>query len=174
MKISKIFLTVAIVANLFSTAAFALPTHLESTNPVKTEEQDKSKDKDIHIDKKKCKKGKCKDEFTDPIKLLKEKKEALLKLEKEGKISKEEADKKIKKIDSRIKEIEEFNRLPVEEKRAKLIEKFKKIMDKKVKEGKISREKADELISEYTKKIQEWDGKGMPKFYHKGSKKKNR
>ena len=89
MKISKIFLTVAIVANLFSTAAFALPTHLESTNPVKTEEQDKSKDKDIHIDKKKCKRVNAK--MSLQINKIIEK--ALLKLEKEGKISRKQIKK---------------------------------------------------------------------------------
>lgn len=172
MKISRILLITALAVNLSSASAFAMPTQSNPTNPTKTEQNDNAKDKDTKIDKNKCRHGKCKDEVVDPIKFLNEKKEEIKKLEKEGKISKEEADRKIKKIDSRIKDIEEFNKLPIEKKREKLIEKFKKVMAEKVKKGKISQEMADELISEYTKKIQEWDGKGMPKFHHKGKDKK--
>jgi len=161
-------LIAALAVNLLSTAAFAVPTDSKTASPAKTEQNQKNDNKDMHHEQKKCKDKKCKDEFIDPIKALKEKKEAIIKLEKEGKISKEEADKRIKKIDSRIKEIEEFNKLTLEQKRAKLIEKFKEVMALKVKEGKISQEKADELIAEYTKKVQEWDGKGVPRFYHKG------
>lgn len=169
MKISKIFLTAAVTANLFAAAAYAAPTPSKPTNPVKTEQSNtvNEKDKDLRPDHKKCRKGKCTVEFKDQIKSLENRKETILKLEKEGKISKEEADKKIKKIDSKVKGIKEFNKLTVEQKREKVIAKFKEIMASQIKEGKISQEKADELISEYTKKIQEWDGKGVPRFYHK-------
>lgn len=169
MKISKILLTAAVTANFFTTVAFAAPTPSKPTNPVKTEQSnmDNEKDKNLHTDHKKCRNGECTGEFKDPIKSLENRKERILKLEKEGKISKEEADIKIKKIDSKIKGIEEFNKLTVEQKREKIIGKFKEVMASQVKEGKISQEKADELISEYTKKIQEWDGNGMPKFFHK-------
>lgn len=170
MKISQIIFTIAVTANLFTTATFAVPIEKKVTAPVRTEQNnsaDNNMNKDLHIDHKKCKDGKCKGEFKDPIKSLEGRKENILKLQKEGKISKEEADEKIKIIDTRIKGIEEFNKLTVEQKRAKLIEKFKEIMALQVKYGKISQEKADELISEYTKKMQEWDGNGIPKFYHK-------
>lgn len=169
MKISKIFLATVISVNLFTLAAFAAPTLSQPTKPAKTDKSDmeNTRDKDFHLDHKKCRKGKCSEEFKDPIKSLKVRKEKIIKLEKEGKISKEEADKKIKKIDSKIKGIEEFNKLTVEQKREKIIEKFKEVMASQVKDGKISQEKANELISEYTKKIQEWDGNGMPKFYYK-------
>jgi len=36
-----------------------------------------------------------------------------------------------------------------------------------VKEGKISRDKADEIIRKFNKKIDEWDGTGYPPFIHK-------
>ncbi|HOQ00526.1 hypothetical protein [Acetivibrio clariflavus] len=172
MKILRILLTLVLTVNIFSAAAFAVPTEPKTTNPINTEQNNKNSEKGMHHEEKKCKDKKCKDECIDPIKSLKEKKEAILKLEKEGKISKEKAEKKIKEIDSRIKEFEEFNKLSVEQKRAKLIEKFKGVMAEKVKEGKISQEKADELINEYTKKVQEWDGKGIPRFYHKSRDKK--
>lgn len=164
MKISKMLLTAAVTANLFTTVAFADTTHSKPTNPVKTEQSNmhNKEDKDLHLDHKKCT-----DEFKDSIKWLENRKETILKLEKEGKISKEEADKKVKKIDSKLKGIEEFNKLTVEQKREKIIGKFKEVMALQIKEGKISQEKADELISEYTKKIQEWDGNGIPGFYHK-------
>jgi len=174
MKILRIVVITALLVNLFATLSFAAPTDSKPETGVKTEQRKDDKNTDEHIHKGKCKKGKCNEDFKDPISFLKEKKEDIQKLEKEGKISKEEAERKIKKIDSKIKEIEEFNKLPLEQKREKLIEKFKKVMAEKVKEGKISQEKADELIKEYTKKIQEWDGKGMPKFYHKGHDKKGR
>ena len=169
MKIFKIFLAAAVAANLLTTVVFSAPSPSTPANPVKTEQgnSQNKEDKDLAHEHKKCRKRKCKEEFTDPIKSLENRKESILKLEKEGKLSKEEADKKIKKIESRIKGIEEFNKLTVEQKREKLIGKFKEVMDTQIKEGKISKEKADELISEYTKKIQEWDGKGMPRFYHK-------
>ena len=169
MMICKILLTAAVTANLFTTVAFAAPTSSKPTNPVKTEQSNvhNKEDKDLHLDHKKCRNGNCTGEFKDPVKSLENRKETILKLEKEGKISKEEADKKIKKIDSKIKGIEEFNKLTVEQKREIIIEKFKVVMASQVKEGKISQERSDELISEYTKKIQEWDGNGMPGFYHK-------
>jgi len=176
MKISRIILATAILVNLFAVSAFAVPTDSKTTSPVKTEKRniDNKKDKDVHIGHNKCKNGECRGEFKDPIKSLENRKETILKLQKEGKISKEEADKKIKKIDSRIKGIEEFNKLSVEQKRAKLIDKFKEIMALQVKKGKITQEKADELISDYAKKIQQWDGTGMPKFYHKAHDKKDK
>ena len=176
MKITKILFTAAVTASLFTTVAFATPTPSKPTNQVRTEQSSmhNKKDKNLHLNHKKCRNGKCTPEFKDPIKFLENRKETILKLEKEGKISKDEADTKIKKIDSKIKGIEEFNKLPVQQKREKIIGKFKEVMARQVKEGKLSQEKADELISEYTKKIQEWDGNGMPEFYHKKHDKKGK
>jgi Spy/CpxP family protein refolding chaperone len=166
MKISRLLITVALAANLLTTVALAAPTDSKSPTPNATEQKESADRKD------KCTSPEChksnKEMHKDPIKALEKKKDKVSKLEKEGKISKEEADKKIREIDARIKGIEEFNKLPVEQKRAKLIEKFKEHMDLKVKDGKLSKEKADELISDYTKKIQEWDGNGFPHHFHKG------
>lgn len=166
MKICRILVTAALAANLFATVALAAPTDTKSLTPKVTDQKG-------NIDNKgKCTSPEChkrnKKMCKDPIKALEEKKDKVLKLEKEGKISKEEADKKVREIDARIKGFEEFNRLPVEQKREKLIAKFKGHMDLKVKDGKITKEEADEIISEYTKRIQEWDGNGFPNHFHKG------
>lgn len=162
MKISTIILTAVVTANLFTAAAFAVPTDSKPSVPNATaqEKVDITEDKDPHIKHGRCNKENCK----DPVKALENKRETIIKLEKEGKISKEEADRKITKIDERIKVVQEFNNLPVEQKRVKLVGKFKEVMALKVKEGKLTQDMADEMISEYTKKIQNWDGNGMPKF----------
>nr|WP_026073990.1 hypothetical protein [Acetivibrio cellulolyticus] len=170
MKICRILLAAVLAGNLFATAAFAVPVDSKSSTPNASHQKDGDVTKDKCI-KPRCHKGNdemCK----DPIKALENKREEILKLEKEGKISKEEADKKIREIDARIKDIKEFNKLPVEQKRAKLIAKFKEHIGLRVKEGKITQEKADEIVSEYTKKIQEWDGNGFPRFFYKGHIKK--
>lgn len=166
MKICRILLTAALAANLFATVALAVPTDSKSLTPNATEQKGS-------VDKKgKCNSPEChkpNDEMCkDPVKALEKRKDKVLEFEKEGKISKEEADKKVREIDARIKAIEEFNKLSVEQKRAKLIAKFKEHMDLKVNDGKMTKEKADEIISEYTKKIQEWDGNGFPHYFHRG------
>lgn len=106
----------------------------------------------------------------DPIQRLQARKEKIKVLLAQGKISKEVAEAKITLIDAKIKEIEEFNKLPLPEKKDKLINHFKTFMNDKVKEGKISREKADELITKYTERVRQWDGSGSPPRLEKGSK----
>ena len=123
----------------------------------------------VHNDGK-CEKFKCNPskKHKDPIKALEEKKEEVNDLLKQGKISEEEANELIKKIDDRIKKIEEFNRLPLEKKKEVLINKFKEHVEKKVNEGKLTREKADEIIKEHIERVNRWNGKGYPDFNHKG------
>jgi polyhydroxyalkanoate synthesis regulator phasin len=113
--------------------------------------------------------GKCiekqeSDRQKDPIKELESRKEKIKKLQKEGKISKEKADKAISDIDLKIKKIEEFNKLPLEQRKSILIERFKTHIDNKVSEGKLTREQADIIVKDFTARIKAWDGKGYPKI----------
>lgn len=100
----------------------------------------------------------------DPIKMLEEKKAEIQEKLKEGKITKEKADELTIKIDERIKEIKEFDKLTTEQKKEKLIKKFDEVMDKKIKEGRITKEEAEILKKEFNEKIKNWDGKGYPRF----------
>lgn len=107
----------------------------------------------------------------DPIKQLQHKKEKIQKLLDQGKLTKEEAQEKIKIIDAKIKKLEEFNKLSLKEKKKKLIKNFKTFTDDMVKKGKITQEKADELLKEYESKVKQWDGNGHPPKFGKGLKK---
>lgn len=98
----------------------------------------------------------------DPIARLKDKKAKIQELLQQGKISKEEAEARILLIDVKIRKIGEFNKLPLNDKKERLINNFKAFMNDRVKEGKITQEKANQLILEYTKKVNEWDGSGTP------------
>lgn len=106
----------------------------------------------------------------DPIKRLQGKKEKIQKLFDEGKLTREEAEAKIRQIDEKIKKIEEFNKLPLNKKKEKLIENFRNFTDDMVKKGKITRERADELLKEYESKVNQWDGSGKPPMFKKGRK----
>jgi len=103
----------------------------------------------------------------DPIKFLEKKKARIQALLKEGKIEKEKADAIIKRIDERIKKLKEFNKLTTAQKKEKLIQEFKAKIAEKVKAGKLTKEKGDELIKKYTEKVEKWDGKGYPDFHHR-------
>jgi len=150
MRLKKV-LSIAIAAACVAvTSAFAEPVDL---NGSKSDKEFKQEEKLEIKDFKKVE---------DPVKALERKKEKIQSLLKEGKISKEKADALISKIDEKIKKIEEFNKLPLEQKKEKLISKFKSYTERKVKEGKLTREKADELIKDFTERIQKWDGKGYP------------
>jgi len=108
----------------------------------------------------------------DPIKHLERMKEKVQSLLKEGKITKEEADKINAKIDEKIKMINEFNKLPLDKKKEKLLSDLKARLDEKVKEGKLSKGQANKIMKEYEKKIKEWDGNGFPRIHNKGCKPK--
>lgn len=108
------------------------------------------------------------DEFSkDPVKMLEEKKIKVQELLKEGKITKEKADEINSRLNSKIKEIQSFNKLTLEQKREKLISDCKAKVEKLIKEGKLDSTKGNEIISRYTEKINSWDGTGYP-FYHPG------
>lgn len=98
----------------------------------------------------------------DPIARLKEKRTKIQELLLQGKISKEEAEARLLLIDVKIRKIEEFNKLPLNDKKERLISNFKAFMSDRVKEGKITQEKANQIILEYTKRVNAWDGSGNP------------
>lgn len=165
MNISKLLSTVVVIISLTTTTAFATidtPVSNGSTqNHIVTEpKQDIKKDfKQKH------------DEFNkDPIKALENRKVKIQSLLKEGKITKEKADKKTARIDSKIKEIQTFNKLTLQQKKDKLINDCKTSVEKLVKEGKLDRTKADTILKNHTEKINKWDGNGYPQFHSKRSK----
>jgi len=104
----------------------------------------------------------------DPVKALEEKKEKIRELQKQGKISEEEANEMIKKIDEKIKLIEEFKKLPAEKKKEVLISKFKERIEEKVKEGKLTRVEADKIIEKYTEKLNKLKEKDFQNFKYNG------
>lgn len=103
----------------------------------------------------------------DPIGALESKKAEVQILLKEGKITKDNADKMTKRIDAKIAEIKEFNKLTLQQKKDRLIKDCKNRLDLLVKDGKIDRKKADGILKSYTEKIRQWDGTGYPKYFEK-------
>lgn len=88
---------------------------------------------------------------------LKEKTEKRLKA---GEITEEEAGRIKTRIEERIKEIKEFEKLPLEEKKKLLISSLESRLEKKVEENKLSQEKAGrdrslgwQILSGFCKKI---------------------
>lgn len=167
MNISRILSTAALVISLSAAPAFA-----ESFNPVAeknvtiahTRQDIKDSEQGLKDSGKKC------DEFRkDPVKALEAKKAKIQTLLKEGKITKEKAEEITARIDTKIKEIESFNKLSLQQKKDKLISDCRSYVEKQVKEGKLDRAKADELIKKYTEKINKWDGSGYPKYHSERS-----
>lgn len=164
MNFSTIFSTAAIVISLSTASVFGvydISTSIESTPKIGAvvTEVNQSDVKDW--------KQKCKEFDKDPIKALQNRKEKIQSLLKDGKITKEKADKMTARIDSKIKEIQDFNKLTLPQKKDKLINDFKASVEKRVKEGKIDKAKADTLVKEFIEKINKWDGNGYPKFHQK-------
>lgn len=168
-KVGRIILLVLVVGCLLVSAFSVIALAQNNGLAENTGYEHVLKGNFVHNDGK-CEKFKCNPskKHKDPVKALEEKKEEVKDLLKQGKITEEEADELIKKIDDMIKKIEEFNRLPLEKKKEVLINKFKEHVEKKVDEGKLTREKADEIIKEHIEKINRWNGKGYPDFKHKG------
>lgn len=169
MKISKILAIAALTSCLTATTAFAQvdigASKTESTPQNKT---DTIKKENKDFKGKKIRHRNDADMQKDPIKALENKKVRVKSLLKEGKITKEEADRINARIDSKIKEIKEFNKLPLEKKKEKLLSDFKVRLEQKVKDGKISKDKMDEILKQYTEKINNWDGSGYPGIHCKG------
>ena len=160
MIFSRILSLSVIVACLSATAVFAVPEKQDSPG----------------INMRQQKVNHCKFKFgdkeqqVDPIKALENKKEKINTLLKENKISKEKADAMIARIDAKLKKINEFNKLAPQQKKEKLINDFKSVIEKRIKDGRLDRNKGDELIKDFTEKVNNWDGKGYPMFHKRGFK----
>lgn len=159
MNIFKTFLTAVVIIFFTATTAFAAPDPLAlNVSTVDTESGQ-------HFKKGYEQKH---DEFDkDPIKVLESRKAKIKSLLKEGKIDKETADEKTTRIDLKIKEIQSFNKLSLQQKKDKLINDCRTAVEKRVQEGKLDRTKADTIIKNYTEKINKWDGNGYPQLHHK-------
>lgn len=166
MKLFRTLAITAIAVSISFTTVFASGTEANRKEP-----KDLQKDHGKRIEKrieKEFPKGRLDKLEKDPIKILESQKERVKSLLEEGKISREKADAIISRIDEKIKRIREFNKLPLDEKKEKLKAGFRKFIEKQVERGKLSREKADELIKKYDKQIEKWDGNGYPGFKLRG------
>lgn len=162
MKIAKGLVTAVLVASISATAAFAAPSVLAGTE--QQSQADTVKMYSLESARKQL----------DPIKALEAKKEKVQQMLRDGKITQEKADEITARINFKIKKIEEFNKLRPEEKKAKLISEFNARMSKKVKDGKITQDEANEKIEKFTERINQWDGTGYPPIGKKGCVKKQR
>ncbi|HPC99820.1 MAG TPA: hypothetical protein PLA01_00550 [Acetivibrio sp.] len=163
MKFSRMLLTATIITIISSASAFAAPSAKDSGLSESNAVQQQNKE----CEKGHCtakKKGDCEEKLKDPIEMLQRKKQKVQELYDGGKITKEEADELIKRIDAKIREIQEFNSLPLDKKKEKLLAGFKEKVESKVKEGKLTKKEADELIKKFTERLKEWDGKGYPGY----------
>ena len=161
MRTIKVLAVVALIISLSANVAFAAPGTNTTTQQQQTDTVKKDK-KEIR------KKKEGSDGQQDPIKALENKKERVRALLKEGKIEKEKADKITAGIDARIKKIREFNSLNLQQKKDRLISNYKAFIEKRVKSGDLSQDKATDMIAKYTDKVSQWDGAGYPWFVKKG------
>lgn len=104
----------------------------------------------------------------DPLERLQKEKEAIQQKVKDGKLTQEQADKRIAEIDQRIKEIQDFNNLTLDQKKEKLLSSFTTSINEKVKNGKLAQDKADQEIANFKTKLDAWDGTGNPPFIGRG------
>lgn len=162
LRTLKVLAIVALIISLSGNVAFAAPV----INDAAVQEKSDTVKKD---EKEFRKKNEGFDRQQDPVKRLEGKKERVQKLLKEGKITKEEANEITAKLDARIKAVREFNSLTVQQKKDKLIGNYRTFIEEKVKEGKITKEKAADMIKDYNGKVNKWDGSGYPGFLKKGS-----
>lgn len=197
MKKLQILVTIAFIFSIMSMNAFALPqtgpepngniqngniqngsNPNNSSNPNNgINPNNSSPNSNTKSNEGKAEKGKCHKhhkDHKDPLQKLQEKKEDIGKDLKEGKITKEKADELTKRIDERIRQINEFNSLPLPEKKQQLSKIFKSNLEKKILEGKLTKEEGEKLLADFNKQLEKWDGKDFPHFTHKGKHKSNR
>lgn len=155
MKFFRMLVPALISAFLLTSTAFAAP--------------DKPNLPGVGITKQNCENFR-----KDPVKALENKKEKIQSMLKEGKITKEKADAITARINVRIHEINEFNKLTIQQKKTKLINDFRTSVENKVKEGKLTKEKANVMLKDYSDKLNKWDGSGYPKVHGKGFKGKGK
>lgn len=164
MKFLKNLVAAALITCLTVSASFAAvePSARpdEDKAPQQTTDKELKRKKDFGGKFSGFKKDKSKQQ--DPVKILEGMKKKLQEKVRTGEITKEKADEISRKIDAKIKEIKELDRLPLEEKKDRLEKKFKAYVEDKVKSGKLEPEEADRLIKKFSEKLKEWDGKGYP------------
>lgn len=98
----------------------------------------------------------------NPVQALQDFKSKIEQKYKDGKITEDEKNNILQKIDQKINELEAFNKLTPREKKDKLINDFTAAINQKVKDGKITQDKANQTIANYKAKIEKWDGNGYP------------
>ncbi len=158
MKLSKTFSTVIIIVSIAATTAFAA-----ADTSISYESKENSGNIASHFKDHNEKNFK---EFNkDPIKSLENRKEKIQTMLKEGKITKEKADKITAKINTKIKEIQDFEKLTLPQKKEKLINDFKSKLEERVKEGKIDKSQAVAKLKEFSQEVEKWDGKDGFKFF---------
>jgi Uncharacterized protein conserved in bacteria len=159
MIFSKIFSSAAIIIVLTASPVFAASGSIALDRPSIVMEHN-HKDKGFH-------RQMFEEYRKDPIKALEKRKLEVQTLLKEGKINKEKADKITAKLDSKIKEIQSFNKLNLQQKKVRLLDDCRTTIEKMVKEGKLEKDKADTIFNKYREKIDKWDGNGYPQFHPK-------
>ncbi len=195
MKKLQILVTIAFIISIMSMNAFALPqtgpepngnmqngniqngSNPNNSNPNNSSPNSSTPKSNTKSNEGKAEKGKCHKhhkDHKDPLQKLQEKKDDIGKDLKEGKITKEKADELTKRIDERIRQINEFNSLPLPEKKQQLSKIFKSNLEKKILEGKLTKEEGEKLLADFNKQLEKWDGKDFPHFTHKGKHKSNR
>ncbi|MDI3312482.1 MAG: hypothetical protein QJR05_13800, partial [Thermoanaerobacterium sp.] len=142
IKYKKLLAATMLGVMLFSTVAFADETVLPQQNTISTVKTAPDK--------------------VDPIKRLEDIKAKVTEKYNQGKISKEKYDNMISKINEKEQYIKGLNSLTLSQKRQKLISDFTAAINKKVQSGRITQDKANELIKKYTDKVNKWDGTGFP------------
>lgn len=95
---------------------------------------------------------------SDPAKRLEQMKENLDKRVQEGKMTKEEADKIIADCEKRQKDMQDFQNLPLDQKKAKMLENEKQRLDNLVKDSKITQKEADLRLELLKERLTNWDG----------------
>ncbi len=154
MKIRQLAASTAIILGLTTSTVFATPGEATPKN-----EEHQIRQKHGHRDHAKFEK--------DPIKALECKKERVLKLYQDGKLTKEKADEIVAKIDNKILEIKDFQKLPLDQKKEKLLKDCETRLNEMVKNGKMDQKTAEDKFKDYVEKINSWDGTGYPRFHGK-------
>jgi hypothetical protein len=168
MKRSRTIAIATIIGSLVTTTAFAYP-NITFTAAARPGQLETVRTNTTNCNAKNKTRNQTKQKGqTNPVKALELRKERVEQQLKEGKITKEKADEIITKIDAKIKEIQEFNNMTLQQKRDSLMHRFKTSIEQKVKEGKLSQDKANQLIKDYTDKVNNWDGNDYPYFLRKG------
>ncbi|MGF7400102.1 hypothetical protein PQ744_06725 [Thermoanaerobacterium thermosaccharolyticum] len=145
-KSKKIIATAVISTVLLSSIAFADTTIVpsQSSSNVSTSQSARTSKK------------------ADPIQLLENLKAKIEEKFSQGKISQNQENNIITKINSAEQKIENFNNMTLDQKKQTLIDYFTTIVNNQVKNDKITQDKANILIKNFTDNVNKWDGTGYP------------